>query len=418
MVDVAFEFLKRVFIAIGIGAMIGIEREYSVRQKTVGMRSFALVSFFGCITAILASGELLKAPFELGLLPYIGLITVIGYSFGIYYFIASRKEKLAVTTVLVLPFSYVFGLLVGSGFVLEPVIAAVVVTVLLYSRRYTHVFVEHLTEEEITDALEFAVVVFVIYWLLPSEPVTLMGIEFALRRIVETIVLFSLVSFAGFIAVRLIGPRALQLTGFFAGFVSALSVVANYSNFSKKRGAAQLPLASGMLAANVASILSDAAILGYVNAALLSALALPLGAMAAGLSASALLFMHGSSHPPIRLTQPFSVPQAAKFAVAFFAVTVATQILSDASGAILFISFLGGAASVTPVVVSMALQAGDTLSYSVAAQAVMTAVIGGMLAKSGVLLLSASKEQKRTTLPLLLAITALGSALFLLFGPA
>ncbi|VVC71989.1 Uncharacterised protein [uncultured archaeon] len=416
--ELAFEFLKRVFISLCLGAMIGLEREYSVRQKTVGMRSFALVAFLGCLSAMLADPSLIKAPFDLSLLPYIGLIMTIGYSFAIYYFIASRKEKLAVTTVLVIPFAYIFGLLVGTGFIIEAVIASVVITVLLYSRRYTHVFVEHLTEEEITDALEFAVIVFVVYWLLPAEPVTLLGMQLALRRIVETIVLFSLVSFTGFIAVRVLGSRALQFAGFFAGFVSALSVVATYSNFSRKRGADQSYLASGILAANVASLLGDLIIIAYANTALFQSVIIPMGLMLLLLLASALFFMRRKSHLALKLLQPFSVPQAAKFAIAFFIVTLALQALSGFGGAVYIVSFLGGAVSVTPVVVSIALQAGAALSYPEAAQAVMAAVFGGMVLKSGVLLFSASGFQRRTAFPLLLSAIALGAAAFLSFHGA
>lgn len=418
--DIAYEFLQRVFIAIGVGAMIGLEREYSVKQRTVGMRSFALVSFLGCISALLANPSLMEAPFGLAYLPYIGLVMVIGYSFSIYYFLAIKKEILGVTTVLVLPLAYLFGMLIGMGFLVEAVIAAILVTILLYSRRYSHMFVSHLTEAELADALLFATVLFIVYPLLPAEPIYVLGLELALPRIAEAIVLFSLVSFAGFIAVRLLGPKALPLTGFFAGFVSALYVVASYANFSKKRGADQASLSSGIFSANIASLLGDVIVLAYLNASLLLRLALPLGGMLLLLGAASLFFWRKSRHLPLKLTQPFSVVQAAKFAVAFFFVTLAIQALSRfGSGAVYLLSFLSGAVSVTPVVVSLALEAigpGAVLTQSTAAQAVMAAIIGGMLAKSGVLFFSASPQQKRAAIPVLLASAAIGGFAFILSG--
>lgn len=411
------EFLQRALLSLGVGALIGLEREYTKKQQTVGLRSFALVSLLGCLTVLLSQPLLFPLPIELPFLPYIGLVVVIGYAFLVYYFMA-QKQFFGITTTLALPLTYLFGMFIGYGFFLPAIIGAVVLTLLLYSRRYSHVFVKHLTEEEIADALQFAIVLFIIYPILPAETFTLFGLDVAVKKFVEIVIVLSLMSFAGFIAVRLVGQRALPLTAFFGGLVSALSVVATFSNRSKEHGADQWVFSAGVSAASIASLLGDIIIMAYISAPLLSLLFPSYVVMVAVLLlASVPLFKHEPRREfKVELGQPFSVIYGTKFAAAFLVVLLVTQYVSAfGMGALLATSFLAGLASVSSVVVSISLEVSTgVLPISDGARAIFAATLAGLLAKSAVLAFAASPELKKRSLPMLVAAMLLGLvALFL-----
>jgi len=416
---VEYEFLQRMILSIGIGGLIGLEREFTGKQRTTGIRSFALMSLIGCMSALLSKPILFEVPAELAYLPYIGFVMAVVYSFLVFYFISEKKETIGITTTLALPLTYLLGMLVGFGYLIEPIIAAVLVTILLYARRYSHMFVEHLTEEEIADALQFAIILFIVYPLLPSEPIVIFGTELLLRRLVEIIVLFSLISFAGFLAIRLRGTKALPITGFFAGFVSSLGVVSSFSNYSKKRGADTNSLASGIFTANLSSIFSDVLIIAFISPALVVMIAPSLILAAIPLFLAALLFrtkVQGFRFTP---SQPFSVIHATKFGFAFFALTLLINAvphlgLDGTPYTIYVVSFLGGFVSVTPVAVSLALGAGTTIPYEVASRSVLLAIIAGLLAKSGIILVSASPQLRSKAMPVLLLVASLVMVSFML----
>lgn len=413
-----YDFLQRIILSIGIGALIGLEREYSAKQQTTGIRSFALVAFLGCLSVLFSQSIVLQLPYEFVFLPYLGFVLVSVYSFLVFYFVAEKKERITITTTLALPLTFLFGMLVGFGFFAEAIIAAVLATILLYSRRYSHVFVEHLTETEIADALQFAIVLFLVYPLLPAEPITVFGLHLLLRRIAEIIIIVCLISFGGFLAIRLTGTKALPLTGFFGGLVSSLSVVGSFSNFSKSRASDSGMLSSGIFAACTASILSDAAILAYANAPLLYAVAPTFGALTLVLLAASLLYGRRAQKFELELSQPFSVKFAAKFALAFFVITILMDLLSgyDGGGALYVLSFIGGMVSVTPVVVSFALGAGTTVTYAVASHGILLAIIAGMLTKTAVLIMAASPDLSKRVVPILVISAAMGAAALLLTG--
>ena len=407
-----YEFLQRVVLSIGIGALIGLEREYTGRQKTTGIRSFALMSLTGCLCSLLSQPLLFTIPSELAYLPYIGFAMAVIYSFLVFYFISEKKETIGITTTLALPLTYLLGMLVGFGYFIEPIIAGVLITLLLYARRYSHVFVEHLTEEEIADILQFAIVLFIVYPLLPSEPMMLFGMEVFLRRLVEIIVLFSLISFAGFLAIRLRGAEALPLVGFFAGLVSGVGIISSFADYSRKRGTDINSLASGVFAASLSSIFSDGVMIAFVSPPLIATVAPPIALALAVLLFAVLVYKSKTQGFSFTPHQPFSVVHATKFGLVFFLLILAINMIShlgssDTPYAIYALSFFGGIVSVTPVVVSLALGAGTTISYQLASRAALLAMTAGLFAKVGILFFSASQQLRSRTAPVLLLVALL-----------
>ena len=51
-------FIQRIVLAIFIGALLGLEREYSKKQEIVGLRTFSLGSLLGAVTVFLSDNFL------------------------------------------------------------------------------------------------------------------------------------------------------------------------------------------------------------------------------------------------------------------------------------------------------------------------------------------------------------------------
>src|SRR5262249_58917361 len=105
--------------------------------------------------------------------------------------------------------------------------AGVAVALLLAIRTTLHHFARDvLTEREFFDGLIFFIAAAVVLPLLPNRPIDPFGLfnPFALWRLM--VVLMAL-SAAGYITLRLVGPRyGLAIAGFASGFVSSTACIA------------------------------------------------------------------------------------------------------------------------------------------------------------------------------------------------
>ncbi|WGI16917.1 MgtC/SapB family protein [Methanonatronarchaeum sp. AMET-Sl] len=143
-----------------LGLFLGLEREWS--EKPAGIRTFALIALVGSIFGILDS-ELVIA---MGVLLIIAMAVLVGYR-GVS---GEEFTGLFLTTSVSMVVAYGVGVLVGLGFYLEGVTIAFLAALLLVLKRELHMFALNLSKRELQSAAEFAVIAFVIYPLLPSEP--------------------------------------------------------------------------------------------------------------------------------------------------------------------------------------------------------------------------------------------------------
>jgi uncharacterized membrane protein (DUF4010 family) len=267
----------RLAIALGIGLVIGAERERSKgegpNRSGAGIRTFAVVALLGGAVALLASEALLVA-----IAAIVGGIAIVGYWL-------SDREDPGFTTELSLMLTYCLGALADR----QPLIALAAglsVAMLLALRARLHSVVRTvLTDEELRDALLFGVAAVVVLPLIPDRPIDPLGVinPFTLWRLV---VVLMAMSAAGYIAQRAIGPRyGLALAGLCAGFVSSSATIAGMGARVKADAELLGPAVAGATASTVATFIQLAILVGAADPALLAALAWPLGA--GGLAAAA-----------------------------------------------------------------------------------------------------------------------------------
>jgi len=255
-------------IALGIGLLIGIDRE---RQKgegparaAAGVRTFALTALVGAAAGAINSDALMAAVL-------LGVVTLTGLSYW-----RSSAEDPGLTGETALALTALLGMLSIS----QPALAAatgVVVAGVLHSREFLHRFVRSgLNEVELRDALIFAGATLVVLPLLPDEPLDPYGV-LNLRKIWIVVILIMAISGAGYIAVRLLGVRfGLPVSGFASGFVSSAATIGAMASRVKDTPALLKPAAAGAVLSTVATIVQLALLLATVNMAVLKAMAIPL----------------------------------------------------------------------------------------------------------------------------------------------
>ncbi|MEO8894746.1 MAG: MgtC/SapB family protein, partial [Rhizomicrobium sp.] len=202
----------RLFVALAIGLLMGVERERhkqdGMEGTPEGLRSFALVSLLGGLAFQTGSAVVL------GLAGFFTLLVVLASLW------TGTRSSHSITTEVALVIALVLGMLAQSrpGLAIS---ASVVVVTVIASRAPLHRFVrEYLTAQDLRDGLVFSVAAMVVLPLLPDRAVDPFGLvnPFALWRL--AVVLMGL-SALGYWAMRALGPQyGLPLSGFAGGFVS------------------------------------------------------------------------------------------------------------------------------------------------------------------------------------------------------
>ncbi|HEX7614048.1 MAG TPA: MgtC/SapB family protein [Thermoanaerobaculia bacterium] len=312
----------RLAVALGIGLLVGAERERrkgeGAARNAAGIRTFAIVSLFGGIVALLGGEVLLVA----GLLGVAGL-AALSYA-------RTNEDDPGLTTEVTLLTTYLLGALASK----EPGLAgalAVCVAVLLATRGALHRFVGRiLTEHELQDGLLFLAAALVVLPLTPDRPVGPFGVLNP-RTIWKLVVLVMAIGAAGYVALRTLGPKTgLPLAGLASGFVSSTATIGALGARARREPVLVLAAVAGATLSTVATVVQLAVALAATSLPTLRAMVLPLVFGGVAAIAWGLLFT-------VRSLRDKGVAEAApgrafdpKVAVAF-AATVSAILLASAA---------------------------------------------------------------------------------------
>lgn len=273
----------RLAVALGIGLLIGIERERRKGEGTTravaGIRTFAVVALLGAVSVILDDGILLAVACG-----GVALFASISYY-------RSPQEDPGLTTEIAL----LLTLLLGALAMREPALAAGLaagVAILLAARSRMHHFARRvLTEREFNDALVLAAATLVILPLIPDRhigPFAAINLHVAWT----IVILMMAIGAAGHIALRLLGPRyGLAIAGFAAGFVSSAATISNMGERARQTPALTGSAVAGAVLSTVATVVQLTTLLAATSLETLQALALPLACAGAVAVTYGALFM-------------------------------------------------------------------------------------------------------------------------------
>ncbi|MDP3714837.1 MAG: DUF4010 domain-containing protein, partial [Burkholderiales bacterium] len=258
----------RVGVALGIGLLIGIERERrkgeGPARAIAGVRTFAVVSLLGAVSVMIGEAMLLAVA-AAGL----AVLIAIGYA-------RTLKQDPGLTTEIAL----LLTLLLGALAMREPLLAAGLgagVAILLAARDYMHHFVRRvLTAQELNDALVLAAATLVVLPLIPDRHI---GPYNAINpHTAWTIVVLMLaIGAAGHVALRTLGPRyGLAAAGLASGFVSSTATIGSMGERASREPALLAPAVAGAVLSTVATILLIVAILAAASMDTLRAMTVPL----------------------------------------------------------------------------------------------------------------------------------------------
>ena len=279
-------------VALGVGLLVGIERERrkgrGPGRSAAGMRSFALVTLAGAMAQGLGGDALVAA----------GALAVAALA-ALAYWRTSGPQAAdpGLTTEVALVVAY----LVGVQCAREPMLGAAcgaVLAGLLAARENMHRFAtEWLTEREVRDALVLAGVALVVVPLAPADPLPWLG-GLSLRKASTLVLVILLIQAAAHVAQRLLGDRhALALSGLLGGFVSSTATIATFGAQARgvAPGAANPALAGAAALSGAATWLQTLALCAVASPALWTTLLPP---MLAGAGVAAVGGLWLSRGPP------------------------------------------------------------------------------------------------------------------------
>jgi uncharacterized membrane protein (DUF4010 family) len=242
----AVEVAARLGVAALGGLAVGVEREWSARARSrpprfAGVRTLLLLGLLGGLGATLA--DLVAPAVGLAVLAAAAALIV-----GAYV-VTARGGDVDGTTEVSALVVLAAGALAGKGYLALASGLSALTALVLVEKSRIHALVHRLRSETIEAAARFAVLALVVLPLLPEGPFG-PAPGFRPRELWALVLLFSGLSFGGFLALRLVGPdRGHAVAGLLGGLISSTAVTLGFSRESRSAGAPGHALGTGVIAA-------------------------------------------------------------------------------------------------------------------------------------------------------------------------
>lgn len=372
------ELFRRLGVALAIGLLIGLQRgwqtrENSDRERTAGLRTFALTGLLGGMAALVGS---VTSPFVLAaaLLAYTGSLTAFSY-------LEARLEKnLSVTGVVAGILTFILGAYAVLGNEMIAVAAAVAMAILLALRDTLHTWVRAISWIEMRSVLVLLAMSFLLLPILPNQPVdpwqVLNPAEIWLLAI-----LIAGVSFAGYVAVRVFGgKRGVAVAAIAGGLASSTAATLSFANLAREQEQGHRLLAAGVLLAGATMLARVLVLVVALGPSLFAHVAVPIGAGLAVMLIAAIVLLQGSAasgdQAQMELRNPFDLGAVLWLAVLIGAFTLAAKLVSGSVGqaGTLTLAAVSGLVDVDAVTLSMVRLAGTSITPADAALAILLAV--------------------------------------------
>ena len=245
MNDVASGDVLHILVATFGGAVVGLERQWSghatgPNARFAGVRTFTLIGGLSGIAGWLCISELL--PLAMVLLGGLMGLIIAAYARASTRDVDGTTETAAIVTSAA-------GVLAGLGYVALSSGIVALTSLLLVEKPRLHALVSSIDEPEMRAGVRFAVMAVVILPLLPEGPFGPWG-GIRPRTLWALVLFFSGLSFVGYVARRMAGPRqGYALAGLLGGLVSSTNVTLTFARLSQDQGSPRPALAAGVLAA-------------------------------------------------------------------------------------------------------------------------------------------------------------------------
>jgi uncharacterized membrane protein (DUF4010 family) len=210
------------------------------------------------------------------------------------------------------------------------------------------------------------------------------------RQIWLIVVLVAGLSFAGFVAVRLLGEkRGLAITGAAGGLVSSTAVSVSMADRSRETPSLARPAAAATILASAIMPLRVAFFAGLIAHGVLPRLLPACAAMALCGAIVAWMVAHGEqgvAGTGRELRNPFSLRQALVFAVIYGVIALGVRAVQEylAAGAMFVAAALGSVADTDAVTIALARLGAGSAAWKEIAAAITLAAVTNTLVKLGI----------------------------------
>jgi uncharacterized membrane protein (DUF4010 family) len=402
-------------VAILGGAAVGVERQYSghatgPEARLGGLRTFTLLGTLAGIAGVLITWEQ-PIPAAL-LLAGALLLTVAGY-------VRASTKDIDATTEVAAVVVLGAGVLGGLGELRLSAALTTLTVLVLAEKPRLHAMVSKLDEPTMLAAARFAVMSAVILPLLPEGPFG-PGPGIRPRELWMLVLLFSGMSFVGFIAQRAAGAAGYPLTGMLGGLVSSTSVTLTFARLSTSRAQQDMALAAGVVAASAVMFVRVAVAVAVLNAAVLPVLARYVAAPLIVAVAALLVawrWMRGSHAEPEELKNPLqfraAIEMALLFQVVLFGVYYMRAWVGDAG--LLASGFVLGLTDVDALTLSMTRSVRTGTSIDAASRAIAIGIVSNSLMKAAIAFAIGTGRFRWQAGAALLAMAAAGAGALVFF---
>jgi uncharacterized membrane protein (DUF4010 family) len=306
-------------VALGLGLLVGLQRE-RVDPAIAGIRTFALITLFGAVSAQLAKvfgGWLIGVGF---------LATALLVTAGNLVRLQKREAEPGQTTEFTALLMYGLGAWVVTGSMAVPIVLTGVVVVLLHLREPLHTLVGKIGEKDLRAIMQFVLITLVILPVLPDRDMGPYGVLNP-YQVWWMVVLIVGLSLAGYVAYKLFGAGAgTVLAGLLGGLISSTATTASYAR--RSREAPELSRLAALVVMIASTVVYGRVLVEIAAVAPGSFLALapPLAAMlgvAALVSAAAWLAGRDHDEEPPEPENPAELKSALVFGALYAAILLA-----------------------------------------------------------------------------------------------
>lgn len=388
-------FIQNSVLSLVLGFLIGLQREmhaiYSNKtQDFGGARTFSMIALFGYLSSWMST-----------FFPYFFLIAsvVMGLLVIAAYVVnsISISEKGATTEFAALV-TFVIGGMLNLSLPIFAVFIAIIVLFVLNIKDSVKEYEQTITKKDLSAAILFMIMTFVILPILPDRPIDSMGLV-NLYRIWIMVVLVAGISFFGYIAIRVLGAtHGIVAAGLFGGLVSSTAVAMSMARRVHENALLAKNIALGIALASSMMLIRAGIEMWIINPALTRLFFIPIavGTLAGYGYIATLYFTSKREDIPqnIEFKNPFDLKEALLMGIVFGATLAFIELSNRYMGdmGVYAVALVSGVADVDAIILSLSSLAKNGLNPATAHHAIIIAIITNTLAKSALVLFLGTKR--------------------------
>ncbi len=415
------DLFYRFGVALVIGLLIGLQREYAFQRRTpdeaeellAGARTFPLIALLGSAAALVA--DTLAAPLVLA-----GAVLGVAVLLAVGHFLGASASDTGLTTEIAAFLTLMIGALCYHGHLRIAATLGVATAVLLTLKVQTHSLAREIDREDVFATLKFAVITVIILPLLPQQgygpaPFNVL----APYDVWLMVVLISGISFLGYVLIKIVGPRrGVGLTGVLGGLASSTAVTLTFAQRSRDVEGYAIPFALAIILAWTLMFIRILVEVAALNRPLLEIVWVPvLVVMSASVGYSVYLYMRQtpeSDEEETNFTNPFRLGPAITFGLLYAVILVAANAAQSYFGTtgVYVSSVVSGLADVDAITLSMAQLSGPEgdIAPKTAARAILLGAAANTFLKGGIVFATGTARLRRALAPgmgLIIGVSAL-----------